>query len=96
MYGIFCMFQKILVKWAKYKYKRLKGSWMKAAELMKNAADGMKHLFFSLGTGLVCLWLNMKSRMTGDCHVRFCESLGVKLPRSTRLKPIRRTSRLAA
>jgi len=27
----------------------------------------------------------MKSRMTGDCHVRFCEGLGVKLPRPTRL-----------
>ena len=26
----------------------------------------------------------MKSRMTGDCHVRFCERLGVKLPRPTR------------
>src|SRR5680860_344861 len=25
-----------------------------------------------------------KSRMTGDCHVRFCERLGVKLPLSTR------------
>ena len=23
--------------------------------------------------------------MTGDCHVRFCESAGVKLPRATRL-----------
>ena len=22
--------------------------------------------------------------MTGDCHVRFCEGLGVKLPRATR------------
>ena len=39
------MFQKILVKWAKCKYKCLKRSWLKAAELMKKAADGMKHLF---------------------------------------------------
>ncbi len=23
--------------------------------------------------------------MTGDCHVRFCEGLGVKFPRATRL-----------
>jgi RNA-directed DNA polymerase len=45
LYGIFCMFQKILVKWAKCKYKRLKGSWLKAAELMKDAAVTMKHLF---------------------------------------------------
>jgi hypothetical protein len=26
----------------------------------------------------------LKSRMTGDCHVRFCERLGVKFPRPTR------------
>ncbi len=25
-----------------------------------------------------------RSRMTGDCHVRICEVLGVKFPRSTR------------
>ena len=29
-------------------------------------------------------WLDNKSRMTGDCHVRICEGLGVKFPRSTR------------
>ena len=27
-----------------------------------------------------------KSRMTGDCHVRFCERLGVKFPLPTRRK----------
>ena len=26
-----------------------------------------------------------KSRMMGDCQVRFCERLGVKIPRPTRL-----------
>jgi hypothetical protein len=29
--------------------------------------------------------LDNKSRMTGDCHVRICESLGVRSPRATRL-----------
>jgi hypothetical protein len=29
--------------------------------------------------------LDDKSRMTGDCHVRICEGLGVKFPRATRL-----------
>ena len=28
----------------------------------------------------------MKSRMMGDYQVRFCERLGVKLPRPTRLR----------
>jgi hypothetical protein len=30
-----------------------------------------------LGDRLVIKWPVMKSRMTGDCHVRFCERLGV-------------------
>jgi len=29
--------------------------------------------------------LDSKSRMSGDAHVRICESLGVKFPRATRL-----------
>jgi hypothetical protein len=29
--------------------------------------------------------LDSRSRMSGDAHVRFCESLGVKFPRATRL-----------
>ena len=29
--------------------------------------------------------LDDKSRMTGDCHVRICEGLGVKFPWATRL-----------
>jgi uncharacterized protein (DUF302 family) len=35
--------------------------------------------------GLDCR-LDNTSRMTGDCHVRFCEGVGVKLPCATRLK----------
>ena|SRR5271157_1191094 len=29
--------------------------------------------------------LDNKSRMMGDCHVRFCESVRVRFPRATRL-----------
>ena len=29
--------------------------------------------------------LDDKSRMTGDCHVRICGSVGVKFPRATRI-----------
>jgi hypothetical protein len=35
--------------------------------------------------GCYGMQLDNKSRMTGDCHVRICESLGVKFPRATRL-----------
>ena len=45
LYGIFCLFEKTLVKWAKCKYKHLKRSWKKSAELMKGVADSTKDQF---------------------------------------------------
>jgi RNA-directed DNA polymerase len=40
----------------------------------------------SLLTGVGCIgqWLDSKSRMSGDLHVRICEGLGVRLPWATR------------
>jgi len=35
--------------------------------------------------------INMKSRMTRDCHVRFCGNAGVKFPCVTRLHASRAT-----
>jgi hypothetical protein len=34
--------------------------------------------------------------MTGDCHVRFCKGLGVKLPWSTNPVPLYSTAAVAA
>lgn len=45
LYGIFKMFQRILVKWAKRKYKRLKGSWELASQFIKGIADTLPQLF---------------------------------------------------
>jgi RNA-directed DNA polymerase len=45
LYGIFKMFQRILVKWAKRKYKRLKGSWELASKFIKGIADTLPQLF---------------------------------------------------
>lgn len=45
MYGIFSMFQKMLFKWAKNKYKKLKGSWQKAKKFIKKIAEKSKNLF---------------------------------------------------
>jgi RNA-directed DNA polymerase len=39
----------------------------------------------TLEAWMVCDRLSTRSRMMGDYHVRFCERLGVKFPRSTRL-----------
>jgi hypothetical protein len=38
----------------------------------------------------------LKSRMTGDCHVRFREGLGGKFPRSTRLASAAQTTSQSA
>lgn len=45
MYGIFRMFQVILVKWAKNKFKKLKSSWLKSAEYLKRIASKSRNLF---------------------------------------------------
>jgi len=36
--------------------------------------------------------LDNGSRVSGDVHIRFCERLGVKLPRPDYLKPCSRSS----
>jgi RNA-directed DNA polymerase len=45
LYGIFCLLTGILVKWAKCKFKGMKGSWRKAAEYVSAMAVKAKHLF---------------------------------------------------
>lgn len=38
MYGIFCVFTSNLVKWARCKFKSMKGSWLKAAAYIRDKA----------------------------------------------------------
>lgn len=45
MLEIYQMFQKILVKWVRNKYKRVKRSWKKAAELLRKMAISRPDLF---------------------------------------------------
>jgi RNA-directed DNA polymerase len=51
LYGIFCMFTKILVKWARSKFKSMKGSWQKAAAYINTKALEAKHLFIHWEAG---------------------------------------------
>ncbi len=37
------------------------------------------------------LWLDDKGRMSGDVHVRICESVGVRFPSATRLELVMAT-----
>ena len=41
--------------------------------------------FLHIGHCYIGQRLDSRSRMSGDAHVRICESLGVKSPRATRL-----------
>ena len=45
MFGIFKMFQKILVKWARKKYKKLKGYWYLAHQFIYNIGITHPNLF---------------------------------------------------
>jgi hypothetical protein len=37
------------------------------------------------GNSVQDLWLDDRSRVTGDCHARICEDVGARLPCVTRL-----------
>ena len=65
-----------LVKWVKWKYKK-KGNYSKRAIRWIGPVALTSPLCLRIGH-LVCLSrLNDGSRMNGDVHVRFCESLGL-------------------
>ena len=55
--------------------------WIDRLYLGVNSAEQRRSLWVKRSH----VWLIDKSRMTGDCHVRFREGLGVKFPRATRL-----------
>ena len=51
MYGIFCLFTRILVKWARSEFISMKGSWRKAAAYISAKATESKHLFIHWEVG---------------------------------------------
>ena len=44
----------------------------------------MRNLFF-IGSKVAEYWLDNRSHMSRECHVRFCEHLGGQFPGVTRL-----------
>ena len=75
-----------LVRWARHKFKRLRYSpvraWAWLAAVKRREPGLFVHWRAQAATeGSAC-----KSRMTGDCHVRFCERRGVRFPPATRLR----------
>ena len=74
-----------LVRWARHKFKRLRYSPAghgRCSPLSNSASlDYSRTGRPTAAEGSAC-----KSRMTGDCHVRFCERRGVRFPPATRLR----------
>jgi IS1 family transposase len=66
-----------LARWAMSKYRRLRRHRRRARYWVQDVRRREPALFAH--------WLDGRSPMSGDAHVRICESLGVKFPRATRL-----------
>ena len=74
-----------LAKWARRKYKNLRVSDNKALNWLYKVSQESPDLFPHWTIGAIpSNGINNKSRMTGDCHVRFRENLGAAMPGFTR------------
>jgi RNA-directed DNA polymerase len=71
-----------LVAWARSRYKRLNRSWWQARLWLRTIYHDYPSMFvhWQYGFKPYLFDLSYKSRMTGDCQVRFRESLGVRFP----------------
>ena len=69
-----------IARWARRKYKGLRTSDMKAIRWLHGVSQRSPHLFAHWTIGSKPTVTDNKSRMTGDCHVRFCENLGAAMP----------------
>ncbi|WP_376771315.1 group II intron maturase-specific domain-containing protein [Rhizomonospora bruguierae] len=86
LYPLLGRINAYLLRWVRRKYKRLRGS-RKARTAWNNAIRKDR---VPSPTGLGSRTpprsgdQSDKSRITGDCYVRFCEGPGVRSPRATR------------
>ena len=75
-----------LVRWARHKFKRLRYSPVRAWAWLAAVKRREPGLFVHWQAPAATEGSTCKSRMTGDCHVRFCERRGVRFPPATRLR----------
>ena len=68
-----------IATWARRKYKGLRSSEMKAIEWLHGVSQRSPNLFAHWAIGAKPTVSDNKSRMTGDCHVRFRENLGAEM-----------------
>jgi hypothetical protein len=72
-----------IAAWLRQKYKRLRGRRLQSWRLLARIRSGHRDLFahWRRASEVAC---GDGSRMTRECHVRFCEHLGGKFPGVTR------------
>jgi hypothetical protein len=76
-HGIFYYLKGLIQQWMKHKYKITSRKKLCVKYGQYQAAN--RDLFYHWKLGIKAS-LDNKSRMKGDFHVRFCESLGLKCP----------------
>ena len=76
--------ERALIRWACRKYKRFRGHVTNAAHWLGRVAPPRSQSARSVA-GRDTTYMDHKSRMGREFHVRFCGGLGVQFPRATRL-----------
>ena len=75
----------ILVKWAVRKYRRFRGSSLKARRWLRQISERDPKYLVSLATGCKTKRLNNRSRMNREVHVRFLEGVVGRFHSATHL-----------
>ena len=78
-----------LIKWIMRKYKRFRGAMASGMELVTKTRAPKLRVIRALAVSLWDSFIQfqngcmVRAVMSREAHVRFCESLGVKIPRAT-------------
>ena len=86
LYSLAWRIDQHLLRWAMQKFKRLRGKIAKASAWLDTVRRHLPRLFAHWHL-LAPPRSACGSRMTGDCHVRFCESRRVRFPPATHKHP---------
>ena len=87
LYSLARRIDEHLVRWAMHKFKRLRGRPAQGVGLAGRCPPATAQALRPLAPAPAHRRPACGSRMTGDCHVRFCESRGVRFPPATHQTP---------
>ena len=87
LYPLLRRINEYLVRWAMRKYKRLRRRTMPGRAWLAERRATRPRPLRPLAARRATRRLDDGSRMSGEVHVRFCESRGVRFPPATHLRP---------